>query len=214
MTNDTCVTISGRPDILASFTATLPANVSVQNTTLDALYHCPIHISGARKQVMEDIVRRGIRFPSIADLKAPIRCTSTGKLIHSATESTSLVEMVVDMILVHPVRWDKIVASVVDALPESAVARLLNVGPGDGVTRVVERAFPKGRVSLLDLSCERDKFIRETSYAAEKAPIAIVGMSVNMPGGGSVSKLWEVLEMGINTISEASRLRFFQAVAQ
>lgn len=32
--------------------------------------------------------------------------------------------------------------------------------------------------------------------------VAIVGMAVNMPGASSTSKLWEVLEKGLNMVSE------------
>ncbi|KAG7094535.1 Type I Iterative PKS [Marasmius oreades] len=39
-------------------------------------------------------------------------------------------------------------------------------------------------------------------------PIAIVGMAINMPGSPDVAKLWEVLERGINTISEIPSTRF------
>ncbi|KAF9025638.1 hypothetical protein BDZ89DRAFT_1161644 [Hymenopellis radicata] len=42
----------------------------------------------------------------------------------------------------------------------------------------------------------------------KQEPIAIVGMAVNMPGAPNVSKLWEVLEQGINTISEVPESRF------
>ncbi|KAG7091670.1 Type I Iterative PKS [Marasmius oreades] len=39
-------------------------------------------------------------------------------------------------------------------------------------------------------------------------PIAIIGMAVDMPGSPDVSKLWETLERGINTISEIPMARF------
>lgn len=32
--------------------------------------------------------------------------------------------------------------------------------------------------------------------------IAIIGMAVNMPGAPNASKLWEILEEGINTVME------------
>lgn len=34
--------------------------------------------------------------------------------------------------------------------------------------------------------------------------IAIVGMAVNMPGASSTSELWEVLEKGLNMVSEVN----------
>jgi acyl transferase domain-containing protein len=32
--------------------------------------------------------------------------------------------------------------------------------------------------------------------------VAVVGMAVNMPGAPNASKLWEILEEGINTVKE------------
>lgn len=35
--------------------------------------------------------------------------------------------------------------------------------------------------------------------------VAIVGMAVNMPGAPNTSRLWEVLEKGLNMVSEVKK---------
>ncbi|KAJ7704791.1 beta-ketoacyl synthase [Mycena rosella] len=42
----------------------------------------------------------------------------------------------------------------------------------------------------------------------KQEPIAIVGMAVNMPGAPDAAKLWELLQNGVNTISEIPEDRF------
>ncbi|KAG7451653.1 ketoacyl-synt-domain-containing protein, partial [Guyanagaster necrorhizus] len=207
--SETSVTISGRPDILATFAARLPPSGPVHKTTVDALYHSSLHHDGVRSQVLADVIRRNIRFPTHADIKVPVRSTYSAELLGKGSEgSVSFVEQVVDMILTQPVNWDKITESLVHAVPEGAVVHLLNYGPGAGLTKGIERYFSSDNVSSIDLSSEPVHTAILQSPSSAQEPIAICGMSVNMPGAPSVAKLWEVLEQGINTISEVPEHRF------
>ncbi|KAK0498692.1 hypothetical protein EDD18DRAFT_1153287 [Armillaria luteobubalina] len=195
--SETSVTISGRPDILAAFAAQLPPSGPTH------LYHSSSHHDGVRSQVLADVLRRNIRFPTHADIKIPIRSTYSGELVNKGFEgSASFVEQVVDMILTQPVNWDQVTEALVRAAPEGSVIQLLNFGPGAGLTKGIERYFPSGKVSSTDLSTEPVHTSTLEMPKSAQEPIAICGMSVNMPGAPSVAKLWEVLEKGINTISE------------
>ncbi|KAJ7245357.1 hypothetical protein B0H12DRAFT_1235793 [Mycena haematopus] len=148
--------------------------------SLDTLYHSPVHTNGARPEVLADISLRGIKFPDFADLRAPMQSSFSGEFLTTRTSlQASLVELVTDMILVHPVNFDS---------PSTDTFRLLNFGPGTGLLKMIVRAFPQQLVS--------------------SEPIAIVGMAVNLPGAPNAAKLWEVLENGINTILEIPEHRF------
>ncbi|KNZ72615.1 Conidial yellow pigment biosynthesis polyketide synthase [Termitomyces sp. J132] len=188
--NDTCVTISGRPDILSDFSTFLATNVKViiHKTSLGTLYHSPIHANSTRDQVLRDVVARRIRFPEFSDIQVPIRSTFTGDAITKNETSGSLLELVVDLLLVHPVNWNIMVDHLIKSLPQDTHIRLLNVGPGLGLTRTSIQSHPQP--------------------PPKQEPIAIIGMAVNMPGAPNVSKLWEVLEHGINTVSEIPGCRF------
>ncbi|PBK78491.1 polyketide beta-ketoacyl-synthase [Armillaria solidipes] len=204
------VTISGRPDTLSAFSGHVTAcssgvSIVVHKTTLNALYHAPLHVAGAREEILNDVIRRGIQFPQIADIHVPFRSTFTGEALKKDMTG-SLVELVVDMVISQPVNWDLVTSGVLKDLPDDASVRLLNVGPGSGLCRGLERALCKERVKLLDLTALDAKSARQSKGKQEA--IAIVGMAVNMPGAPNVSKLWEVLEQGINTISEVPENRF------
>ncbi|KAJ7621501.1 hypothetical protein DFH06DRAFT_1448289 [Mycena polygramma] len=195
--DSTCVTVSGRPDVVAEFASTLPSGYDVHQTTLDTLYHYPVHANDVRQQVIKDIARRGIKFPDFQDLRAPLRSTYTGEVLNGGG---SLVELVVDMIVTQPGNWDVVVDKLVQAVPNEASVDVLNFGPGRAPLKTLERAF-EGRVSSRDVQ-------RGGHVVAKQEPIAIVGMSVNLPGAPNPAKLWEVLENGINTISEIPEHRF------
>ncbi|KAG6866326.1 Type I Iterative PKS [Blastosporella zonata] len=205
--DDTCVTVSGRPDILSAFSNFLATNVNVvvHKTALDTLYHSPLHATSTRHQVLLDVASRNIRFPQFSDIHVPIRSTLTGDAITKDETSGSLLELVVDILLLHPVNWSVVIDRVVALVPPKSHITLLNVGPGLGLSRSTERAFPRGRTSLIDLTSASSHLPRPQP---KQEPIAIVGMAVNMPGAPNVSKLWEVLEQGINTISEIPEHRF------
>lgn len=92
---------------------------------------------------------------------------------------------------------------VLSASAQAPSVRLLNFGPGLGLGKSTQRLFAESSASLLDLT----KGI--TRATPTQDPIAIIGMAVNMPGARDVTKLWQLLEDGINTISEVFRLLSF-----
>ncbi|KAF8330663.1 putative polyketide synthase [Amanita rubescens] len=203
--DDSSVTISGQPGVLATFSGTFGPGVFIHRTTVDTLYHARVHEESMRKQILVDISERKISFPDVSNLQIPIRSTYTGELITN-NDPRPLIETVLDMLLTQPVNWDLVVDKVVETSPKDLRIQLLNVGPGTGLTKPVERALGS-HVTLLDLTTHN-----EICGLAEKLPkqepIAIVGMAVNMPGAPNTSQLWETLERGINTIVKIPEHRF------
>ncbi|KAF9452485.1 ketoacyl-synt-domain-containing protein [Macrolepiota fuliginosa MF-IS2] len=201
--DDRSVTISGRPDVLEAFRRTLSASVVTHKTSMDTLYHYPHHADTLRERVLADITTRGIKFPEYLNMKVPVRSTFTGSLLMKENAG-SLVEAILDMILTQPVNWDLVTNGLAKAAPPDENICLLNFGPGTGLTRNLERAFPRNRVSILDLTTgDPDEKVKP-----KQDSIAIVGMSVHMPGARDTEELWRVLEEGINTVSSVPEHRF------
>ncbi|KAJ3839646.1 putative polyketide synthase [Lentinula raphanica] len=206
--DDCCVTVSGPPPVLADFTGSVcrtSPSVVVHQTTVDTLYHSPVHLRKARDQILSDVVDRNIRFPELHDLRVPVRSTSDAALLDpSVPLDCSLVQRVIDMLIIEPVRWDLVTEQVSQCLPATDVL-LLNFGPGLGVARTIEKSCRSANVQLRDVCGEtQDQSVEKPT----QEPIAIVGMAVNMPGAVNVGKLWEVIQNGINTISEIPGHRF------
>ena len=198
VTDENCITVSARPDILASFLATLPENIQIYRTDIDTLYHTSIHETGAKVQVLEDIIRRQIRFPAVRDLKAPLRNSFDGQVV-DVNSPTSLDELIVNMIFTLPVNWHEVMASLVTAVPKSAIVHLIHFGPGTGLARSMGRALEEQTFFTVNATISE---LVSTNDHNGREPIAIIGMAVNMPGAPNIAKLWEVLEQGINTCSE------------
>ncbi|KAF8962959.1 polyketide beta-ketoacyl-synthase [Flammula alnicola] len=206
VTSDDCVTTSGHPDYLAAFAATLPDGVITCETKINALYHCAQQLDVVRNEVLADVVSRDIRFPTFADLNVPIRSTFTGDIISNVSQSGSLVELVVDMVLTQPVNWDVVIQKTVASLPRDLSVNILNIGLGAGLIKRLEDAC-----SRKNRNCQTIDFADKTPASPSKIkqePIAIIGMAVNMPGAPTVSKLWDILKSGKNTVSKIPEDRF------
>jgi len=200
ITDATCITVSGRPDYLATFSANLSTTAVVHMTSLDMLFHAPVLVERVRDRVLSDITRRSIKFPSFVDIRAPIRSSLDGNAIAcDAMGAQTLVERVVDMIIIQQVDWISVAAKTVATVPLGIPVKLLNFGPETSMSKAIDRKLCRGSASIVDLS--KTCFAKDGATSTQ-GPIAIVGMAVNMPGAPNNEKLWEVLETGINTISE------------
>lgn len=151
--NAQCVTVSGPPEAIADFEANhLLATASAsQPAHIYALYHSPV-LRTTKERVLADIRRRGVRFPDYEDLKCSLRSTFDGSAISSQSHppGSTLVEDIIDMILVHPVRFDVVIERVrADLLAEgSESVCLVNVGPGTGLWRSTMRMLRDGGLSV------------------------------------------------------------------
>lgn len=209
VTSETVVTISGRGDILARFQVEeVAGKFGTRFTNVHTLYHGGKTLQGVNTRVQADAARRNIKFPSCAEAKTRLRSTTDGMLLSSAPSDTSLLELVLDMILIECVNWDKTVAHMIaDAISVAGNTQtnILNFGPGTGSVFQPQKP-PHQNISLIDLSHASDA---ASTCANTKPPgfqteggIAIVGMGVNMPGATDIAGLWKILEEGLNTVTE------------
>nr|APH07629.1 PKS1 [Agaricomycetes sp.] len=203
--DDQCVTISGHPYLLTAFVTSLPPGISFHETPVHALYHSSANAS-IRDSVMADTIRLDIHFPTFSDIKVPIRSTLTGEPLQEDGRHT-LLELVVDSILVHPVNWNLTLHSISKSYPRDSRVQLVNVGPGSGLLRYAERSMSANAVPFvsLDIASSEPNSCR---CHAQQQPIAIVGMAINMPGAPDAKALWSILEQGMNTVSEIPNERF------
>ncbi|KAF8630985.1 hypothetical protein AX15_002695 [Amanita polypyramis BW_CC] len=199
--DDSSATISGLPDALAKFAGVFGPGVVVHKTTVDTLYHVPILKQGVRKQLLTDVIKRKISFADFSDIHTPVRSTFTGELITKYSFGR-LVEVVLDLLLTQPVNWNLVMDKVAQRSREGMHIRLLNIGPGTGLARSIERALARSQAALFDLT------VSGKLKSPKQEPIAVIGMAIHMPGAASTLQLWNILEQGINTITEIPEHRF------
>lgn len=206
------ITISGRGDTLARFQAEeVAGQFATRFTNVHTLYHGGKALQGVKTRVLANVTHRNLKFPTMAEAKIPLRSTVDGNCFSSATSSdTSLLDLVLDMVLIECVNWDKVVEGMIaDAIGVAADVQtnVLNFGPGTGSVFQSQKP-PHLNIKLVDLSHASEA---AAAFADSKPAgfnredgIAIVGMGVNMPGATDAAGLWKILEEGLNTVSEVS----------
>lgn len=217
VTNETCASVSGRPDALVAFRSSyLPAStIQARSAAIYTLYHTP-ELQDVKVQIMQDLTSRNVQFPDYSSLRRTLRSTITGEVVSASgrPDGYTLGEEIVDMTMLHPVNFDKVVAGIKADLATKSPARAIsfvNVGPGNVLWRGTARALPDVRFAMVDWSsAARPESVPKVvpapaakkDAAVGREAIAIVGMAVKLPGAVDASGLWDVLEKGLNTVSE------------
>ncbi|KAL9610445.1 MAG: hypothetical protein Q9167_004843 [Letrouitia subvulpina] len=183
----------------------LPENCKVRPTNIFAPYHGAKTLGLVKNNLLQDCARRGVDFPSWDDLKVPLYYGKDASFGKPALSGQSLLEFVLDLILIHPVDWaatqDRILADMARAKKSTGLSEdILNFGPGYGVSRVRAQGY-----NILDVSTNTSSK-RKKDFALDD--IAIVGMAVDFPGATDLDGLWDVLANGLNTVSEIPDSRF------
>ncbi|KAG1901393.1 uncharacterized protein F5891DRAFT_1222928 [Suillus fuscotomentosus] len=201
------VTVSGRPDILQRFSSSISISKSctIHPTTVDALYHAHV-LHNVHAQVLADVGKHSIHFPDFSDLKYPVFSTVSGQPVLPSSEHSSLVDAVLDMIIVSPSDWLSVVQGLSSAVPANVPPQVLNFGPSSGLLRMLEKTLSTKKATFTDAAVSDSSSTGGPTGNFKQEPIAIVGMALRLPGGArNANELWELLERGINTISEAYR---------
>lgn len=172
-------------------------------------YHAGEQLQNAVEKVLRDVKRRDINFPSLKDLKRPIRSTNDGHLLNDRSlYNTTFAEWITRHLLIYPVDWittsRRLSKNVMDFLEgdKTPKVEVSSFGPS------TETIFTEIRAQLSHprlIFSDRSPFkATENTNASVSTPgdIAIVGMGVNFPCGNNQSQLWETLSNGLNAVSE------------
>lgn len=199
MIDDTCLTLSGHPDDLIALEPFLPHGALIHRTKVDALYHVPSRLHVVREEVLTDVKFRDIRLPTFEELLVPIRSSFTGECLEKSSPEETLVMSIVDMILMQPVNWNMVVEKSTISIPPDIEIQVLCIGTGKLTMRALENSLShRPVVSLLSCNFVNDDVLQSGINVEES--VAIIGMSVNMPGAQSVDGLWDVLNRGLTTL--------------
>jgi hypothetical protein len=116
------------------------------------------------------------------------------------------------MILLSPVNFDYTTAIINSEYASSTSSYdLVNLGPGNVLWRSIARVCPHVSFSMIDWSAASTTELTEppspnipasVRNGTQREPIAIVGMALKFPQADNASELWNILEKGLNTVSE------------
>lgn len=172
-------------------------------TNIFTLYH-NLCLHEYKDRLLDQFEKRQLAFPSQQDLVVPIISTIDGSLIRSKKGSslTDLLSQILDMILMECTDWISVEDAIISLVQERRsqnhdVLTVCNYGPSNGaLTR--PKDVPE-HVEVLDTSVEP-----YTGQTSREGDIAIVGMSLDLPGAPDPESLWRNLMNGINSCSEVS----------
>ncbi|KAJ3580046.1 hypothetical protein NPX13_g523 [Xylaria arbuscula] len=204
--DDDVHSISGPGHVLEDFiTSHIPLSIRHVTAHVHGFYHGGLRMENVVAQLLDDVQRRNINFPSWDTLQAPLRSSTTGALITKSSGPQSLLETVLRCVFVDVCDWkttstNLFYETATHLLRDSnATFRVLCVGPG---SKSLVRAAPThARLSIIDkpMIGNDDKMDNM---------IAIVGMSLNYPGAGSQEQLWEIIENAQCTATNIPSSRF------
>jgi len=163
-------------------------------------------MGGIIAEVIEDVERRRISFPTWELLKTPLRSSTTGESLQPVQP---LLKTVLEHVFVHTVDWRR----AWDQLHRDRLSTGRNP-----TTRVVLLGPNTGSLRLASRSSElRPEFVTTTPVATpahNPDDIAIVGISANFPGGKGLQNFWDTLKNGISTVTEVSHTSAAKALAR
>ncbi|KAH6635415.1 hypothetical protein B0J18DRAFT_46719 [Chaetomium sp. MPI-SDFR-AT-0129] len=205
---------------------------------IHAVYHRDsLQSQVAVSTILSDVERRKITFPGWASLHGAVLSCANGEHMspssnsvnpsngpisdgpaplstlpqtRTLTPTTSLLQQALQNIFTDQVDWKTTSANLRDSIAarlqgdSSAAYRILGVGPGsrfllDPLLQASSRSPLPGLT-----------VVEDTAVYAAPAPddIAVVGLSVNVPGAKGQEAFWQLLEEGLSTVTEIPSTRF------
>ncbi|KAK4244019.1 hypothetical protein C7999DRAFT_35640 [Corynascus novoguineensis] len=176
-----------------------------------ALYHRGPQSENAVREVLKDVERRNISFPDWRSLHAPILSAAGGRhmgpIPATPLASTGLLEQALRNMFIDKVDWRRTSANLRDHVTERlrgdslAAYRIIGLGPGSRslLKSLGGDSLPTG-LRVVDSFAE--------SLAPAPDDIAVIGLSVNIPGGKGQDQFWQLLSGAMTTVTEIPPTRF------
>ncbi|KAI1762632.1 hypothetical protein GGR53DRAFT_500984 [Hypoxylon sp. FL1150] len=207
--DDDVLSLSGPEPILEEFKSkSIPPSVQCRWAHVHGYYHGGLGMEEVVTQVLNDVKRRRIDFPTWSSLRTHLRMTTTGDRTTKGVEHQTLLDMSLRSIFVDMCDWngtrDKLFDEVVKDLNHDSKARsrIICLGPGTKALAQSSKGVPTHpRLTIIDDVSDLQQ--EDTSDS-----IAIVGLSVNYPGAKGKEQFWDILEKGKNVVSEIPPWRF------
>jgi hypothetical protein len=183
---------------------------------IHALYHRDSPQSEAAVgAILGDVERRKISFPGWKALHAPVLSAADGRHMSPNLDpstplasSTGLLEQALRDMFTQRVDWKRTSANLRDSITarlrgdSSAAYRIIGLGPGSrSLLEPLQRSSLLPGLSVVD----------DSALFLAPAPddsIAVVGLSINVPGAKGQQQFWELLSRVGSTVTEVSGAGF------
>ncbi|POR35294.1 Polyketide synthase [Tolypocladium paradoxum] len=209
--DDEAVSVSGPGESLGLFQSTLQSvapDSSCRWGHVHGYYHGSEQMKGVVEEVLADVGRCRVQFPSWNSLHCPVRCASSCEYFHSVDEAHSLLECALRGILIEPVNWKLTQHTITQTYTQRASAepgsrfRLLGLGPSSKslLHKINTAMLPEGLHVIRQFS--------EDIASIDCESIAVIGISANFPSGKGAEEFWSTIVAGKSTATEIPPSRF------
>ncbi|KAL2018289.1 hypothetical protein VTK56DRAFT_993 [Thermocarpiscus australiensis] len=211
--SDTALSLSGHGIDLQNIKAFLNArSVECRWAHIHALYHRDSPQSEAAvRTILSDVERRKITFPGLESLHAPVLSSADGRHMSpnpsTPLTSTGLLEQALRNIFTERVDWKRTSTKLRDSITtrlrgdSSAAYRIIGLGPGSrSLLEPLQGSSPLPGLIVVD----------DSAMYLAPAPddIAVIGLSINVPGAKGQQQFWQLLSGGVSTVTEIPSTRF------
>ncbi|KAL6711554.1 polyketide beta-ketoacyl-synthase [Coniothyrium glycines] len=186
----------------------MPARARSRFANIHGYYHGGENMESLVNEVLKDVERRDIEFPGWGSLRFAVRSAMDGNCLTRQTSSMSLLETILDHILVKRVDWRTTATKLMQETLErinldvASRCRVLAMGPNSkSLLRAMDSSPTNARLRVV-------VFDSKPGDGPQPDDIAIVGISINYPSGKNLDSLWEVLENRLNLVEEIPSTRF------
>lgn len=205
------VSVTGPNKELRSFHEWLGSKVTVKYAAVDAWYHGGDQLEGIADEIIQDIEKRQIQFPSSRALQHPLRSSHDGSFANEEESGMNcLARWVVWHMLIYPFDWLMTSKAIISMLAPVLASQdgfrpqFLSFGPSS--------EWLLGEFKSHDL-CPKFDMLEMSAFQANNTvdtpsdhedDVAIVGMGVHYPKGHGQEELWSTLCNGTIAVSEVS----------
>lgn len=171
--------------------------------------------------ILQDVERLQILFPDWNSLQRPVRSTIDGSLLAPVqSKPNTLLDAALRCMLIHPVDWHVTVGNILESasqrleLDPDLHSRILALGPNaSSLFATAKGAALHQRLEIehVYVTIQSDRALL-TSHSPfkrssetdswRKSDIAIVGMSVDVPGSEDLHDFWDMLQNSTNVATE------------
>ncbi|KAL7939401.1 hypothetical protein V8C35DRAFT_326452 [Trichoderma chlorosporum] len=203
------ISICGSNSRLNNIKSKLAAeNIDYRWANVHAVYHGGNQMQHTLQNTLSDVERRGIEFPNWDMLHIPLWLVTDGSQSSELkTKGKTLLDTALRSIFIDMVDWrttsNKIFNFHLKNLDTSSSAKVCLTGIGPG-SKMLFHSFQFPKHPNLDMI---ESWFDYMSLPSSD-DIAIVGLSVNYPGGSDIESFWETIKNGISTVQEIPTSRF------
>lgn len=214
--------LSGTGADLGRLQTLLPTSTTCRPAFIHTCYHGGGDMEKVIQEIIKDVERLGIPVPEWKSLRIPVRSTVDGSLLApTQPKADTLLHTVLRCMLVHPVDWKTTVWAVIESAAQhldkeiDLQSRMLAIGPNASSLFTATKGaslHPRLKIEhmyVLPLQCHESPLTKPspskkplTTETWHKDDIAIVGMSVDIPGSDDLHDFWDMLQNSTNVATE------------